>query len=229
MYCASCGSAIGDSALYCTRCGSAVALASNAVVFNPSKPHPGALVLQALEDAFRSLGRIAANPVGALAPLAQSLGARRALGAGLVFGAVYLCLAVLALQMLAPGGGAQGIDGTLVLLAAGMVPPLVLSLSATVVRRALHGLSSLGEEVFYATAALLPFGLAIVLGAALGVGRSDWAAVPLAFAGVIGALMLYAGITRITGVPESQAVLAVPVMALGTAWLTQVAVNVLVL
>jgi hypothetical protein len=73
-----------------------------------------------------------------------------------------------------------------------------------------------------AGASLLPFGFLFFVSGLLGIANFEIAALLLIFALCYAILILYTGCTRISGVAESRAAFAVPVMIIVSAWLTKI-------
>jgi hypothetical protein len=108
------------------------------------------------------------------------------------------------------------------LIVVGLVPFGSLVGAAALARAMFHGTGILAGDVFTAGASLLPFGVAVLVAALVGVANFEVIVVLFAFALSYNILMLYSGCSRIAGIPEAGAAPAVPVMLLISAWLTKV-------
>ena len=115
--------------------------------------------------------------------------------------------------------------GNLIKLAImGLVPFASLAGASFLARKGFQGAGSVSGDVFVAGASLLPWGLAVLLAGVVGLGNIELIGALLVFALAYHILILYAGCSRVSGVPESGAAPAVPLMFLLSVWLTKVIV-----
>lgn len=229
MFCHSCGRQIPDTAQHCPDCGA-------------RQVHGAALATElsgrakaASQDALQVLKTLAGNPVGGLPPAFEGLGASRALGAGVVFAAVFCFLFALGATIASrrylgwldgffQAGGNSHFMLFLKYLLAALVPVASLVGGCALGRAVLRGTGGIAGDVFTAGAALLPSGLFLVLASLLGGGNVDIVVVLFVFAISTTILMLYSGYAGIARISPPGAALAVPVVLLVSAWLTKVVV-----
>jgi hypothetical protein len=72
---------------------------------------------------------------------------------------------------------------------------------------------------------ILPSGLFVLLGSVVGVANFEVIAILFLFAATYTVLILYAGCSRICGIPEPVVAPAVPVILLISLWITKVLVT----
>lgn len=182
----------------------------------------GGRVAAATKDALTAFKMFATNPVPGISTAYESLGSARALGVGVVFGAVFAVALVIGVYRFVPEWARpQGVGGFLKVVLVSVVPYVSLFAASAVVRMAFRGQGSFGSDGFIAGAALLPFALVALLVALLGSGNLDVVGVVAVFAVCVTILMLFAGLTRINKTSERAATLAVPVMVMASAWFSK--------
>lgn len=179
------------------------------------------------QDAFRVLLKLLGDPVGKLPKAYADLGPKRALAAGIIFGAIYaLCLIVGgALLSSLFARTAYGLDGTFKassgvtfgglvrLFVAGAASFLSLALGSLICRTVFGGRGSAHQDFFAAGAALLPVAAyVLVMGIFARVPLLVAAVTPFAFSFTV--LMLYAAATELAGLGRRAASFAVPGMFL---------------
>ena len=219
MFCQKCGTQIPDGATACSSCGVSAAA--------PAAPNPTALaadkVKVASKDALQAFKMFASNPVGGLSVAFESLGQARALGVGITFGALFsLCVLFGIYRLLPEWGRPPGFSGFIKILVVAVVPFISLFAASVLGRKAFRGEGGVGHDSFIAGASSLPFGLAALLAAVLGLGNMEVIAVFALFAVCLTILMLFAGLTRICKISERSATIAVPLMLIASAWLSKI-------
>lgn len=186
------------------------------------KSQAGAVAQQAGKDALEAFKVMASNPVGGLAEAYQSLGASRALAAGIVFGIVFAVCPTIAAKMLiktfamfASGGRGMGsidleIDMYFKIFLVALVLPLAFSGGCAVARLVFGGKNGYDSDLFIASSSLLPMGLFILITGLVGEALGQVLIAIYVFALSTMILMLYSGTTRIHQIPDRAATLAVP-------------------
>lgn len=183
----------------------------------------GGKVATASKDALSAFKMFATNPVPGLSTTYESLGTARALGVGVVFGAVFaVCLLLGVYRYFPAWARPQGVGGFLKVLVVTLVPFVSLAGASLAVRSVFRGQGSLGSDSFVAGAALLPFAAVALVVAILGSGNAEVAGIVALIAVCVTILMLFAGLTRINRVSERAATLAVPLMVLVSGWFSKI-------
>lgn len=187
------------------------------------------------KDAWQGLKLFAVSPVGGLAESYAMFEPPRAMGVGIVFAVIYELLLFLALyraaDKVASGIGVPLPTGDLTfgmavkLIFIGAVPFITLALAGAIARFIFRGKGSFAGDIYTAGASLLPFGLCLFLASFLGPANFEVIAALSVFALTYTILMLYAGCSRIAGIPETGAAPAVPIMLLLSVWLTKIVVS----
>lgn len=183
------------------------------------------------KDALGAITTLALNPVGGLAQAFEGLGAKRALGAGLV-----LCVAFSVVATIGASLGANRMFGMMGLgmdsgpgftfylktLLAFLVLPAAFIAVSLGLRKILGGKAPLAADVFTTGVALTPLAVATLLASLLGAANFEIATVLFLFAVSYLILILYAGLTRLGGVSERAAAPAVPVLLILAGWVCKV-------
>lgn len=183
----------------------------------------GGKVAAASKDAVAAFKMFATNPVPGLSAAYESLGSARALGVGVVFGAVFAVALVIGVYRFVPEWmRPQGVGGFLKVVIVSVVPYVSMFAASALVRTAFRGQGSLGGDGFIAGAALLPFAVVALLVALLGSGNLDIVGIVALFAVCVTILMLFAGLTRINKTSERAATFAVPLMVMASAWFSKI-------
>jgi hypothetical protein len=174
-------------------------------------------------DALRAFKTLASDPVGGLSSAFESLGQDRALGVGMIFGALFALGVLLGVYRLVPvWGRPQGFGGFMRILVVAVVPFLSLLGATALARMAFRGNGGFGHDSFIAGTSLLPFGLGAIVAGILGFGNMEVVAVLALFALCLNILIIFTGLTRISKVSEQSATIAVPLMFLASAWLSKI-------
>jgi hypothetical protein len=174
--------------------------------------------------------------VGGLHASFQSYDPARALWVAGIFSIIYLVLVLFglyrimdksndALSMFIHKSNDLSVKQIFQAILVALTPVATLAVSAGLSRKIFRGHGSFISDFFIASASLLPFGLLVLLASILGLANLELVAALAVFAMTYTLLMLYAGCSRISGIPESGAAPAVPTMVLLTAWLTKVVVT----
>lgn len=218
MFCPKCGTQLPDGSVACSSCGTTFAA-----------PRAGAAaavasvrVKAASADAFGAFKSFMGNPVGGLADAYNSLGPGKALGVGITFGIVFAVCMLLSMYRVVPEFlRPTGVGGFLKLVVVAVVPFVALFVATLAVRTVFRGEGTIGSDSFLSGASLLPLGIIALIASIL--GPSNWNVIQFLaiFSISITILMLFAGLTRIYKISERMATIAVPIMLLITAFLSQ--------
>ena len=218
MFCPKCGTQLPDGSVACSSCGTTFAPARGGAAAAVA----GERMKAASADAFTAFKTFMGNPVGGLADAYDSLGAAKALGVGITFGVVFAVCILLSMyrvvpEFLRPGG----VGGFLRMVVIAVTPFVALLVATVAVRTVFRGEGAIGIDSFLAGAALLPFGFIALVASIL--GPTNWNVIQFLaiFSISITILMLFAGLTRIYKLSERMATIAVPIMLLITAFLSQ--------
>ncbi len=219
MFCPKCGTQLPDGSVACSSCGTS--FAAGAPGGGAAAAMAGQKMKAASSDALGAFKTFVGNPVGGLADAYHALGASRALGVGLTFGAVFAVCVILGVYRMVPFRP-DGAGGFFMIVLVAVVPFIALMVSALAVRSIFRGEGALGSDSFLAGASLLPFGFLLLIASLLGMGNFEIIYFLAMFASTLTILMLFAGITRIYKISERAATLAIPIMLVATAWLTKI-------
>ena len=232
MYCTECGGALNGATGQCPRCVMPVVAASTTSMILgaqtvsasqlPVAPQVTAKVREASKDATQAFKTFATNPVGGLPLAFESLGATRAMGAGIVFAVFSILCVFIGVYVLLPAFAKPDLFDSVKFILFGAVPFVSLLAASAATRKVFGGHGSLHGDSFIAGAALLPFGFLVLVSSVLGLANLEIAALLVVFALCYGILMLYTGVTRISNVSDSRAAFAVPVMIIASFWLTKI-------
>jgi hypothetical protein len=218
MFCPKCGTQLPDGSIACSSCGTTFA----APRAGAAAAVAGVRVKAASADAFGAFKTFMGNPVGGLADAYNSLGPAKALGVGLTFGAVFAVCVLLSTYRVVPEFlRPTGVGGFVKLVVVAVVPFVSLFVATIAVRTVFRGEGAIGSDSFLSGAALLPFGLIALIASILGPSNLNVIQFLAIFGISLTILMLFAGLTRIYKISERMATLAVPIMLLITAWLSQ--------
>jgi hypothetical protein len=191
--------------------------------------------------------QLAISPVGGLSSSFQSFGEQRALWAAVGFTILYLLFLTIAFYRVAssiealagfasflpvlPGGMAAApveeisFGSVVRLLLCCLVTVFTLAIAAMLARLVFRGKGTFLGDYYIASASLLPISIALLLATVAGIANIEVMPILLVFALVYNILMLYSGCSRISGIPESGAAPAVPIMLIVTLYLTKVAIG----
>jgi hypothetical protein len=217
MFCEECGKETGANSKVCGNCGVAVP---------PSVPAAqiSELVRARFHDALEAVKTIAANPVGGLPIAFQTFQKRQAMEVGIYFGLAFEICAVVGLYLVLPRwAGSPGFSDISKIFVLGLVPFAATAGACALARGTLSASSGhLEGDIFIAGSAVLPFGLVVFLAGILGPANFEIVAVACVFSLSYSILILYAGCTRISGISEERAVLAVPAIVLIAGWFSKI-------
>jgi hypothetical protein len=215
MFCHKCGSQVPDGATACPSCGAVVVAPSVAAV-------AAHRVEAASKDAWRAFKLFLPNPVPGLPAAFESLGQKRALSAGITFGAVFtLCLLLAAYRVVPDWNRPSGVMGFIRMLLVAAAPALSLFAASVLVRKAFRGEGGFADDSFISGASCLPLGCVALLAAIFGPGNMQLITPCALFAGCLTILMLFGALTRIGKISERGATLAVPLILIATTWLSK--------
>lgn len=236
MYCSNCAQALPAGEATCGACGHPVP-AMVAPVRSAAQEIGERFGKQAREasgtawNAFRTL---AVNPVGGLSGTYASLGPSRALQAGVVFAVVVdLCFLIGVYRLIRSspfwgfGSGESSFGIMLKLAFLGLVPVAASTVALLAARKLLRGEGSPTGDLFIAATALLPQGVAVLLGGFLGLGNLEVIAILVIFALCLSVLLLHQGCREVSRIGEPGASLAVPAVVLLSAWLSKILMTAL--
>lgn len=254
MFCMNCGQQMPEAAQWCSACGAqlnnvspkaapagssaaapAVAPAVEATAPPSLSRHIGDEVKARSRDAWGGIRIFAKSPVAGLPQSYAMFEPDRAMQVGLAFALIYELAVVLGMYKLASGAAGlfgfgiplPGTSNLLKIFLAGLIPFASLTGAGVLTRKIFRGTGVLAGDVYTAGASLLPFGVAMLAAAILGAANFEIIVVLLVFALSYTILMLYAGCSRIAGIPEAGAAPAVPILLIVSAWLTKVIVSAL--
>lgn len=227
MFCSHCGAQIEAGASTCGMCGKSVASVGAAAGRAAEQAQA------ASRDAMRVLGRLAVNPVGTLAQSYNELGDKRAFGAGIAFGVIFVIamtigtlLFVRRVWLLSP----ELIDYFGVPLG-GAAAYLATFVTLLIVRKVGSGGASrpgFGGDAFVAGAATMPVAVMSLLAGLLGMGNFEVMALMWVFVASYCVLILYSGCTKISGLSDGAAAVSVPIVLLISTWLTKIVLTAII-
>ncbi|HYF33892.1 MAG TPA: hypothetical protein VD994_01270 [Prosthecobacter sp.] len=177
-------------------------------------------------DAWQAVKTFAGDPIAKLAPAFEALGEARAVGAGVVFGTAFAFSVLLGLWRVLPEVPAvlrpEGLGGFLKMVFAAFVPFMALTFATLLGRKCCGGKGGLGHDCFVAGATLLPFGGVVVVTLLVGLMNLEVVVLSALAASCLAVLILFTGLTRIAGLTERSATIAVPLMLIGTSWFAKI-------
>lgn len=228
MFCGSCGKVLADGLRFCDACGNS--LGGGQV---PLAEQLGAELKTRSQDAWRGIRIFVRSPVGGLPESFALFDEQRAIQVGVAFAVIYevaLFVAGLILtskvQSFPLGGrlpsGEMTASQLFKIALVGLVPFISLVVAGTLARLVFRGTGRFAGDVYTAGAVLLPSAFLAVMGALLGVANVEVILVLGLFALTYSILMLYAGCSRIVGIPETGAAPAVPLILLASVWITKI-------
>ena len=211
MFCANCGQALQRDAAACS-CGAPVPSTKPAFDSKAVGDH----VKLASKNAFGAFRTFIVSPVGGIGVAYDGLGKTAAQNVGIVFGVVSaVALAIGAKSMFRASLMSSMIFGVLLFVG--------LTGAAFVARIAFKGAKgSIGGDLFLSGAALLPMAALVLASSILGAGNAEVISLLGVAALVYSVLLVYAGATRISGIPDGLAAPAVAAIFVLGAWLTKV-------
>ena len=229
--CASCGKTLKPNLRFCNGCGTPVAASAQAA----PQPSPIAEELKARSrDAWAGLKVFAKNPVGGLAESYALFDDRRAMRVGISFIVAYEIFIFLT-WLLSPSANIGIVRIGLFRLGFNKTVPELFQLIMTtlapvagviavmaILRAIFRCKGKISGDVYTAGATLLPWGMMLFIGMLLGFRNVEIILALALFANAYSILILYAGCSRIAGIPETSAAPAVPAILLISGWLTKV-------
>ena len=216
MFCIHCGAANDGTMTACTACGH-----SNATVRPPELVKR---LSEAANDSGAALLLLGANPTGALHSTFAALGEKRALGVGAAFG-IYFAIATMLAAWIASTRIGLGFQPRVLFAAllTGLVLFASLAAGGAAGRKLLRGTGTLGSDVYLAGAASLPIGILLLAGSVVGGQNAEVVAIAAFFLCTYAFSILYAGVTRLTGISERLAPPFIAALLLLSLWLSKVA------
>lgn len=245
MFCNNCGQQLPEQAAFCSGCGATLSPTA-ASPGSPSVAHQASNLGQVLgsevkarsKDAWEGIKLFAKSPVGGLQASFEMFDSARALSVAIVFAILYEAMLFIGLYHGAgkmtsyipflPSMEDLSVKRVVQIIAIGLTPVITLAVSATLARLIFRGKGTFVGDLYTASASLLPYGVLVLVASILGPANIEVIAALTVFALTYNILMLYAGCSRISGIPEAGAAPAVPVMLLLTVWLTKVVVSTMV-
>jgi hypothetical protein len=234
-FCGSCGAQMADGTAFCPKCGTKAVTQAGAAAAPAAAPtrRPSQAQAQAyLQDALKALKTIFINPMDGLAEAFSQMDKSRALAVGLTFAVIFeICTligGILQLSRLSsafniPGAPGPGFGAYLKVILAGAIVFAVVAAALAGARLAFRGSSGgIEGDVFIAGAAVVPFGIVVLLSGVLGLGNAELTLIVAVFALSYFVLLLYAGCTRISGISSKLAAPAVPIIICISAYLAKV-------
>jgi hypothetical protein len=109
----------------------------------------------------------------------------------------------------------------------GLVPFVSLFATSAGISRLCQGRPGIGKDLFLAGAVLLPLGCATLLASFFGLANLEVVVFLGVAASCFSILLLFIGLTRISGISERAAMLAIPVMLMLTIWVCKVIIVML--
>jgi hypothetical protein len=217
-----CGGAIeGDSLAACASCGKVSQPALSGAEMTR-------MIKEASSDALGAIRRVAVDPIAGLASSFAVLGEQRARSAGIAFGVGFALVAALAsfvaASKLTTGGNFKLIVAVFI---SALVPFVAIAAVSAATRKVVRAAGTIGADLFVAGVALQPLGLLLILAAILGLDNYQAVAILGLFAWTYMLCILFAGSTKLVGVPERFAPPAIAVMLLAAMWLTKIVATVL--
>lgn len=222
MFCQYCGLQVSAATGVCATCTPLDAPARTKGSAEQTAAELSTKVKTASKDATQALKTFATNPVGGLPAAFEGLGASRAMGVGLVFAVASILLIFIGVYLSLPTFMKPDIGDSIKFFIFGAVPFTSILAASAATRKMFGGAGSIGGDSMIAGASLLPFGFLIFVSGVLGLANLEVTALLLIFALCYAILILYTGCTRVSGVSESKAAFAVPVMIIVSAWLTKI-------
>jgi hypothetical protein len=223
MFCVDCGATMqGDTLAACASCGKAASPRLTGADVSR-------ILSEASGDAWVAIRQVAVDPVGGLAASFANLGETRARTAGVAFGVAFALLsasaALIAAWRLSSGSGLFKLLFAVTIIA--LVPFGAIAGTSAGARRVLRGTGTVAADIFTAGVALQPVAVLFVLAAILGIANYQAIAVLGLLAAVYMLCILFAGSTRLVGLPERFTPAAIAVMLLVALWLTKIAASAL--
>lgn len=236
MFCKSCGRKLADDMKFCDGCGEDLS-EPKAPPVKPITEQLKKEVKARSKDAWEGLKVFAVSPVGGLADSFKLFDDKRAISVGISFAIIFEVLFFIGVNFMKKK--AMGLLGFLAyflqsekltagqlikLLISATIPFAALILACLLARLIFRGKGRFSGDVFTAGAALLPLGVFIFLAGLLGVANLEVMIILALFMITYTILILYAGCSRIAGIPEIGAAPAVPIILIASAWVSKIVV-----
>jgi len=214
MFCAMCGKELPSDLAACPACGA---------LRQPggSVPKTSVDVAAVAADTRGALAEILRDPVAGLPKFFNKLARRRALEVGIAVALVGTLLVVVGVFMAVPSW-ARPSNAFFGILLMAVVMFGGLTGSGYAARQVLHGEGSVEGDVFVAAVSLAPISVLVFFAGLVGMGNVELIGAVAMFAFSWTVLMLYSGVTAVSGISERKGPYAVPLMLMLTFWLTSV-------
>jgi hypothetical protein len=189
------------------------------------------VISTALSDAKSALSLLATNPVGGLAPAYQKLGPKRAASVGILFMIIYAAVGAFLMNHLIGTMTSMNYGGVNVDVDSAKLTKLLFVaaasaaawFSALALVRLMNQRGGQWEgDAFIAGAVSLLWAMAIMLTSLFGWKNFEVCGVLALTTICITVLQIFAGLTRISGLSEPRATLAVPVVLICEVWITKI-------
>ena len=185
-----------------------------------------AKVSEAVEHARSVWLNLLSNPVGGISPAYQQLGPAKAGGAGGVFIAAYTIIALLLVYMTKTFGMIRPDDmgGFMKLMFTLLACCLTWAAAMIGARLINRREGEIGGEVFVAGTISLVLAVDLLLVSILGFGNLEVLMIILLVSTCIIVLQVFVGLTRVSGLDERIGTFMVPVVIVGSCWLSKIIV-----
>jgi len=180
----------------------------------------------AFKNALAAFKILALNPVAGLTSAFESLGPGHAVGVGITYGLMFSLSLLLAFYRepgMFLGEPPAGFSNFIKYLLLALVPFASLCVANVAARMIFCGKSSFSNDCFVAGAALLPWGVIVLLASVFRPTESyNLVAISIVFAICLSILMLFYGLTRVCKISEKAAALAEPCIIILAAFMWKV-------
>ncbi len=182
-------------------------------------------------DAWQALKLILTDPVGKLTEAYQTLGRKRAIGVGIVFGVVFALSMIVFLMSLrskmvayytggldVPSAGLTVKDFVKAFFSS-IVPYVSLTGACFAAQKVFRGRGDISHDCFIAGVAVLPLAVLFLVSSVLSASSpAIVVSFVLLFPICLTIILLFAGVSRLCGITEKLAIFAVPLMFIATVW-----------
>lgn len=237
MFCPECGSQLAAGATACGNCGtplSGAGAAPSAMPAISADPEPDRVLTSGTQPAaatgedhtnklpdlvantLRLVKQVAQDPISGLSTAFESVSKKEALQVALLLIGINALLCALGISVAIRGvwGGPGASDFVEMFLAAVLWPAAIWG-ALVLARRVFDGQrGSLEGDCFITAFAVLPSSLTSITLFIFGVNNLELLAVPFTFALSYSVFVLYAGCTRVSGIPHRRAIPSVPLILL---------------
>lgn len=213
MFCVTCGKELPAEGR-CPACGQS----NQTTVERGASPDVAAIAVAA-RDVLITVLR---DPVGGIPASFVRLGKQRAMEVAVAVAVLGAVLIVVGVFLTIPAWARpSNAFFRLLVLAIAMLGGL--SGAGFAARKLLQGTGSPEGDVFIAAVSLAPISVLVFASGLIGITNVEIIGGLAMFAITWTVLMLYSGVTRVSSIPEGKSAYAVPLMLIGSLWLTSVA------